>query len=56
VSDQVVLVVGTVLGVGGLLAAAAVLRPRPHSLLEVAYLVLPLAGAVVLAVLAWRRG
>jgi hypothetical protein len=56
VSDQVILIAGTVLGVGGLLVAAMVLRPRPHSLLELAYLVLPLAGAVILAVLVWRRG
>lgn len=54
-SDQVVVAVGSALGVGGLLLAAVALRPRPRSLREVAYLVLPLAGAMVLAVLAWGR-
>jgi hypothetical protein len=55
VSDQVVLAVGAFLGVGGQLLAAFVTRPRPKSVREVAYLVLPLAGAIVLAVLVWFR-
>lgn len=50
-----VVAVGSALGVGGLLLAAVVLRPRPHSLREAAYLALPLAGAIVLALLAWGR-
>ena len=54
-SDQVVLAVGTVLGIGGLMVAALVIRPRPHSVREVAYLLIPLTGAIALAVLAWGR-
>lgn len=54
-SDQVVLAFGTVLGIGGLLVAAFLIRPRPDSFREIAYLVIPLVGAVVLSVLAWVR-
>lgn len=54
-SDRIVVALGAVLGVGALVAAALVLRPRPANVREVAYLVLPPAGAVVLAVLAWWR-
>ena len=53
--DHIVVFAGTVLGVGGLLVAAIIMRPRPASIREVVYLVVPLAGAVALAALAWSR-
>ena len=53
--DRVVLVVGSILGVGSLLVAAVLGRPRPRSVRDVVYLALPLAGAAVLAWFAWSR-
>ncbi len=54
-SDRAWVVVGSVLALGGLLAAAITNRPRPRSLREVLYLVIPLVGAAALVVLAWSR-
>ncbi|MBI5158483.1 MAG: hypothetical protein HZA58_10820 [Acidimicrobiia bacterium] len=53
--DRAVLVVGSLLGVGALLVAAAFTRPRPSTPREVVYLALPLIGAIVLAGFAWSR-
>ncbi len=53
--DRVVIIVGSLLGVGALLVAAVLTRPRPASMREIVYLVAPLIGAVVLAGLAWSR-
>lgn len=54
-TDRAWVVIGAMLAMVGLVASAVATRPRPRSLLEVAYLVLPIAGAVVLVVLAWER-
>ena len=54
-TDRTWVIVGAALAMFGLLASAVATRPRPRSLLEVAYLALPIAGAVVLVVLAWQR-
>jgi hypothetical protein len=53
--DRVVLVVGSILGLGSLLVAAVVTRPRPGSVREVVYLALPLIGAGVVVGFAWWR-
>lgn len=53
--DRVVLVVGSSLGIGALLVAAALTRPRPARMRDLAYLVMPLLGAVVLVVFAWSH-
>ncbi len=53
--DRIVVAAGSVLGVGALLVAAVVGRPRPRSVREVAYLAFPLIGAVVISILAWSR-
>jgi hypothetical protein len=53
--DRVVLVMGSILGLGPLLVAAVVTRPRPDSVREVVYLALPLVGAGVVVGLAWWR-
>ena len=54
-TDQAWVIIGAVLAMVGLLASAIATRPRPRSVLDVAYLALPIAGAVVLVVLAWQR-
>jgi hypothetical protein len=54
-TDRAWVIVGAVLALVGLLASAVATRPRPRSLLEIAYLALPIAGAVVLIVFAWER-
>lgn len=53
--DRAVLFVGSVLGVGALLVAAVLTRPRPASMRDVVYLVMPLLGAVVLVAYAWSH-
>jgi hypothetical protein len=53
--DRVVLVVGSLLGVGALVVAALLTRPRPATLRDFAYLAAPLIGAVVLAGFAWAH-
>jgi hypothetical protein len=54
-SDRIVVLVGAALAVVPLLAAVIALRPRPATVREVVYVALPIAGAVVLAVLSWSR-
>ncbi len=54
-NDRLLVVVGSVLAIGGLIVSALTTRPRPDSVREVAYLALPLAGATLLAALAWGR-
>lgn len=54
-SDRIVVLAGSVLAVAPLLAAMIALRPRPATVREAVYVALPIAGAVVLAVLAWSR-
>lgn len=53
--DRVVLIVGSLLGVGALLVAAVLTRPRPATMRDIAYLVMPLLGAVVLVAFAWSH-
>ena len=54
-SARTLLAIGSALFVGGLLIAAALLRPRPDSPREAAYVVIPIAGAVALVLAAWGR-
>ena len=54
-TDRTWVILGAALAMLGLLASAVATRPRPRSFLEIGYLTLPIAGAVVLVVLAWQR-
>jgi hypothetical protein len=53
-ADTVVYLAAAALIVIAQLAIVVTLRPRPASPLEVAYVLAPAAGVVVLLVLAWR--
>lgn len=55
-SETLILAVAAVLAIGGILAAAITTCPRPSTVREILYLVVPVAGVIVLVVATWARG
>ena len=54
-SDRVLLGIGALLTVVPVVVATLLARPRPDSVREALYLLLPVAGTLTLVVVAWAR-